>query len=72
MHGYPSDKDTKVNLALASKYVGHTFGCLALTLELPFKDNANLPDPETGWSGARSIELGGAVLEPLLAVLPEL
>ena len=57
MHGYPSDKETKVNLALASKYVGHTFGCLALTLELPFKDNANLPDPETGWSGARSIEL---------------
>jgi murein tripeptide amidase MpaA len=57
VHGYPSDKETKVNLALASKYVGHTFGCLALTLELPFKDNANLPDPETGWSGARSIEL---------------
>ena len=72
VHGYASDKDTKVNLALASKYVGHTYGCLALTLELPFKDNANLPDPETGWSGARSIELGGAVLEPLLAVLPDL
>src|SRR5450755_2813928 len=72
VHGYASDKDTKVNLALASKYVGHTYGCLALTLELPFKDNANFPDPETGWSGARSIELGGAVLEPLLAVLPDL
>ncbi len=72
VHGYPSDKDTKVNLSLASKYVGHTHGCLALTLELPFKDNANRPDPETGWSGARSIELGGAVLEPLLAVLADL
>jgi murein tripeptide amidase MpaA len=72
VHGYPSDKDTKVNLSLASKYVGHTHGCLALTLELPFKDNANRPDPDTGWSGARSIELGGAVLEPLLAVLPDL
>jgi murein tripeptide amidase MpaA len=72
VHGYPSDKDTKVNLTLASKYIGHTYGCLALTLELPFKDNANLPDPETGWSGARSIELGGAALEPLLAVLPDL
>ncbi len=72
VHGYASDKDTKVNLALASKYVGHTYGCLALTLELPFKDNANLPDSETGWSGARSVELGGAVLEPMLAVLADL
>ena len=26
VHGYPSNKDTKVNLALASKYVGHAFG----------------------------------------------
>src|SRR2546423_9765608 len=72
VHGYPSDKETKVNLALASKYVGHTFGCLALTLELPFKDNANLPDPETGWSGARSIEMGGATPERLLAAVSDL
>src|ERR1700682_1283953 len=55
VHGYPSDKVTKVNLALASKYVGHTFGCLALTLEVPFKDNANFPAPEAGWSGAGSV-----------------
>jgi len=72
VHGYPDDKDTKVNLTLASKYVGHAFGCLALTLEMPFKDNADLPDPEVGWNGERSKRLGAAVLEPLLAVLPEL
>jgi len=72
VHGYPDDKDTKVNLTLASKYVGHAFGCLALTLEMPFKDNANLPDPEVGWNGERSKRLGAAALEPLLAVLPEL
>lgn len=71
-HGYPSDKDTKANLALASKYVGHTFSCLALTLELPFKDNADLPDAAVGWNGPRSKRLGAAALEAMLAVLPEL
>ena len=69
VHGYPSDKDTKVNLALASKYVGHRFGALSLTLEMPFKDNADLPDPVAGWSGARSRCLGAASLTALRAVL---
>src|SRR5262249_32193641 len=72
VHGYADDKDTKVNLTLASKYGGHAFGCLALTLEMPFKDNADLPDPEVGWNGERSKRLGAAALEALLAVLPEL
>ena len=72
VHGYADDKDTKVNLTLASKYVGHSFGCLALTLEMPFKDNADLPDAKVGWNGERSSRLGAAVLEPLLAVLPNL
>jgi murein tripeptide amidase MpaA len=69
VHGYPDDKDTKVNLSLASKYVGHSYGCLALTLEMPFKDNADLRDPEVGWNGERSKRLGAAAVEALLAVL---
>ena len=69
-HGYPSNKDTKANLSLASKWVGHTFGGLALTVEMPFKDNANLPDPHRGWSGARSQRLGADALVALLAILP--
>ncbi len=56
---------------LASKWAGHTYGCLSLTLEMPFKDNADLPDPEFGWSGARSRKLGAAILEPLFAALPK-
>ena len=40
------------------KYVGHTFGCLSLTLEMPFKDNANDPDRVCGWNGARSARAG--------------
>jgi murein tripeptide amidase MpaA len=68
-HGYGAGKFNEQALRLASKWVGHTFGCLSLTLEMPFKDNANLPDPETGWNGERSRKLGAAVLEPLLASL---
>ena len=52
-------------LKLASKYVGHTFGCLSLTLEMPFKDNANAPDDAHGWSAARSARLGADMLVPL-------
>ena len=72
VHGYPDDKETKINLTLASKHVSHTFGCLALTLEMPFKDNADRPDPEVGWNGERSKRLGAAAVEALLEVLPNL
>ncbi len=72
VHGYPAHKDTKVNLTVASKWVGHTYGGLALTLEMPFKDNADLPDPERGWSGARSRRLGADTLTALHAMLPSL
>jgi murein tripeptide amidase MpaA len=71
-HGYPADKDTKVNLTVASKWVGHTYGGLALTLEMPFKDNADLPDAARGWDGARSRRLGADALAALYAVLPSL
>ena len=68
VHGYGAGKYREDALKLASKWVGHTFGCLSLTLEMPFKDNADLPDPEFGWSGARSRMLGAAIVEPLLAL----
>ncbi len=64
--GYARDRFTDELLTLASKWVGHTFGCLSLTLEMPFKDNADRPDPVVGWNGLRSKALGAAVLEPIL------
>ena len=64
--GYPSDKYYEDMLKLASKYVGHHFKCVSLTLELPFKDNAELPDVIVGWDGDRSAKLGEAMLQPML------
>jgi len=65
-HGYSPGKYKDDVLKLASKYIGHTFGCLSLTLEMPFKDNADAPDARFGWSAARSQRLGAAMLDPVL------
>ena len=67
--GYAASKYNADMLTLASKFIGHTYKCLSLTLEMPFKDNADLPDPHTGWNGARSSALGKAILQPILQSL---
>lgn len=67
--GYAPDRFTDELLTLASKWVYHRFGCLSLTLEMPFKDNADLPDGLYGWSASRSMRLGEATLQALLAAL---
>jgi murein tripeptide amidase MpaA len=64
--GYGSGKYREDMLKLASKYIGHTFKCVSLTLEMPFKDNARSPDPKVGWNGARSANLGREMLSPIL------
>ena len=71
-HGYPETAPGQANLAIAKSYVGETFGCLSYTLEMPFKDNINLPDDDFGWNGQRSLRLGEAILSAILAVCPQL
>jgi zinc carboxypeptidase family protein len=71
-HGYPKTAPGQTNLAIAKSYVGETFGCLSYTLEMPFKDNINLPDDDFGWNGQRSLRLGEAILSAILAVCPQL
>lgn len=66
--GYPKDEPGDANLNIASNAVGHRFDCLAYTLEMPFKDNANLPDQAYGWSPERSKQLGKDMLVSILAV----
>ncbi|WP_374245154.1 M14-type cytosolic carboxypeptidase [Zoogloea sp.] len=68
-HGYLAGRFQDELLTLASKWVAHRFGCVSITLEMPFKDNANLPDGVTGWNGERSKRLGAAMLNPILAHL---
>lgn len=70
--GYEKDLPNQANMTLATHYVGNQFKCLAYTLEMPFKDNANLPDDDFGWSGQRSLRLGESILNAILAVSPAL
>ncbi|MDY0047611.1 MAG: M14-type cytosolic carboxypeptidase [Thauera propionica] len=70
--GYKPGRFGEELLTLASKWVANHFGCVSLTLEMPFKDNANLPDELTGWNGARSKRLGAAMLDPIRAHLADM
>ncbi len=69
--GYKPGRFGEELLTLASKWVANHFGCVSLTLEMPFKDNAILPDGQVGWNGARSKRLGAAILDPILRHLRE-
>ena len=71
-HGYGPTASGAANPALATNWVGQQFNCLAFTIEMPFKDNADLPDAVLGWSGERSKRLGASVLLPVLAVVNQL
>lgn len=64
--GYGSGKYRAEMLKLASKYIGHTFKCVSLTLEMPFKDNAHSPESKVGWNGTRSAQLGKQILPAIL------
>ncbi|WP_394205322.1 M14-type cytosolic carboxypeptidase [Shewanella waksmanii] len=71
-YGYDKDEPGKANLTVASNWVAQEFQCLSNTLEMPFKDNENMPDPISGWSPERSMYLGEASLVAMLAVVDKL
>ncbi|KTB95386.1 hypothetical protein AO073_16270 [Pseudomonas syringae ICMP 11293] len=71
-HGYPRSAPGQANMNLAANAVGERYKCLSLTLEMPFKDHDNAPDPVTGWSGKRSAQLAGDILTVLSEMVKEL
>lgn len=64
-HGYPKDEAGKADLRIAANWLGEHFKTLSFTIEMPFKDNADLPNALTGWSAERSAQLGSDVLFPI-------
>ena len=65
-HGYPVAGPGKANMTMCTNAVADRFQCPAYTLEMPFKDNADAPDPIFGWSPDRSALLGASSLDALL------
>ena len=70
--GYDKDKPGQANLAVGSNWVGEQFKCLSYTIEMPFKDNNDFPDPLYGWSPERSIKFGHDTLSAVNAVIKSL
>ena len=66
--GYPVAGVGRANLSMSTNQVAERFGAVAMTLEMPFKDNDDLPDADYGWSPTRSMQLA----KDCLAVLAEM
>lgn len=71
-YGYPVTAPGQAKLVYATTWVAHTFKCLSMTLEMPFKDDANHPDPDFGWSAERSAQLGHDVIPAIYDVIDDL
>jgi len=71
-YGYPKQKPGTANMTIAANWLGDNFRTLSYTIEMPFKDNADLPNKEVGWSPERAAQLGGDVLFPIAEVLKHL
>ncbi len=70
--GYDKDAPGEANMTVACNAVGEKFDCLSYTVEMPFKDNALLPDPVVGWSPERSQQLGQDIMIAIRAVVSTL
>jgi len=71
-HGYPANKPGKANLKIGANWIAERFGCLAMTLEMPFKDLDDGSQRRQGWSPARSSALGRSNLDAIYSVLDDL
>ncbi|MCB2087657.1 MAG: M14-type cytosolic carboxypeptidase [Sphingomonadaceae bacterium] len=64
--GYPVAPEGKANLSMSTNQLAERFGCTSMTLEMPYKDTVDVPDPEQGWSPERCKLLGRDCMAALL------
>ena len=69
--GYPVARAGQANLTMSTNQLAQRFGAVSMTLEMPFKDNNDLPCSAQGWSAERSAILGRDCLGALLEWLGE-
>jgi murein tripeptide amidase MpaA len=70
--GYEVTKPGQANLSMSTAQLAERYGAVSMTLEMPFKDNADLPDERFGWSPDRCRLLARACLDALHAIVDEL
>lgn len=61
--GYPPQAPGKGNLTMSTVQTAANHGCLAMTLEMPFKDTTATPDKNYGWSPSRCKKLSHSCLQ---------
>jgi murein tripeptide amidase MpaA len=70
--GYAVASPGSANLTMSTNQLANRYGAVAMTLEMPFKDNEALADAEFGWSPERSMRMGEDCLGALHEMLGEL
>ena len=70
--GYEIPAPGQANMSMSTTQLAERYGCVSMTLEMPFKDNFDLPDEVHGWSPQRSKFLASSCLDALHALLPAL
>jgi murein tripeptide amidase MpaA len=69
--GYAKSAPGTANLSMSTNQLAERFGATAMTLEIPFKDNDDLPDAAQGWSPERCKLLARDCLASLLEWLED-
>jgi len=64
-HGYPVNSKGQANMSYCSNSLAERFNAPMMTLEMPFKDAADTPDLEQGWSPERCMKLASSCLDAL-------
>lgn len=67
--GYPVKAPGTANLTMSTAQIASRHACLAMTLEMPFKDTTDTPDAKFGWSAERSGKLAESCLQALAAYI---
>lgn len=71
VHGYPLSALGGANLAISTNAVAERYNAIAMTLEMPFKDHNDAPEPIHGWSPQRSRDLAVACLRALYDMIDD-
>jgi murein tripeptide amidase MpaA len=69
--GYPVTYGGDGAPGMCCRAVARRYGCIGVTLEMPFNDSREVPDPVHGWSPTSSAKMGRDCLEAIAAVLED-
>ena len=69
--GYPVTYGGDGAPGMATRAIARRFGAVGMTLEMPFKDSQEMPDPIEGWTPAASARMGADCLAAVLATMAE-